>query len=221
MEWDSMHFRRSALNEGGGKGYWCAFGPGSEQVYGPFDTLEAAREKAAQLATYGARVIGPNGNAVWYAGTPLQADILSTAKLVTDYCRANGFTYGDAPINPGIDHTAHIVSCDRLVCWVLYRLGFTDQPVKQGVCVQDMEVWCTAQHFERIGSVEALQPGDIVLVNPNEQGVPKHTFLFAGRSENPSLYYRYDCGMQKRIESVQPFCEPIEKFMFAFRPRRA
>ena len=67
--------------------------------------------------------------------TPLQAEILKEAKWVTDYVRENGFRYGDAPMNPAIDHEAKLVSCDRLVDWVMYRVGFTDQVERQGMVV--------------------------------------------------------------------------------------
>lgn len=91
---------------------------------------------------------------------------------MTDYARANGFAYGDAPINPAIDHRAKKVSCDRLVCWVLYRAGFTEQPFVQGVVVSAMHTWAEKNGFLEITDKTALEPGDIVLVRPNRSDQP-------------------------------------------------
>ena len=162
----------------------------------------------------------------------LQADILREAKRVTNYVRENGFRYGDAPINPAINHDAKLVSCDRLVDWVMYRVGYTDQVERQGMVVyhatekaRDLPGWCELQGFRRIEDIDALEPGDIVFVRPatSSAGVvyPGHTFIFAGFAEDRGddhMSYRYDCGKLERIKSVQPSCEPLLDFMFAYRP---
>ena len=145
--------------------------------------------------------------------------ILANAKWVCDYVRDNDFTYGDAPINPAINHDARKVSCDRLVDWVLYRIGYTDQPEKQGMCVDGpgLTDWCIAHGFTRIDSTADLKPGDIVFVHPTAQGFPGHVFIHAGASDRDGDYYRYDCGKIERIRSTQPSCEPILNFMYAYR----
>ncbi len=162
----------------------------------------------------------------------LQSRILREAKWVTDYVRDNNFKYGDAPMNPAIDHDAKLVSCDRLVDWVMYRVGFTDQVERQGMVVyhatekaRDLPGWCELQGFARIEDVDRLEPGDIVFVRPgtSSAGVvyPQHTFLFAGYAEGAGddrLSFRYDCGKNERIQSIQPSCEPLCDFMFAYRP---
>ena len=63
-------------------------------------------------------------------------DIIDAAKRRADYITFD-FHYGDAPINPAIDDSAHLVSCDRFVGWVVYDLGWTDQPEIQGLVVYD------------------------------------------------------------------------------------
>ena len=142
---------------------------------------------------------------------------------MTEYARANGFTYGDAPINPAINHRAKKVSCDRLVCWVLYRAGFTEQPFVQGVVVSAMHTWAEKNGFLEITDKTALEPGDIVLVRPNRSGTyALHTFLYAGETDTAGYCYRYDHGSDDRIRSDQPNAQPLEldgaPFWRAYRP---
>ena len=120
-------------------------------------TLEEAKAVACENAVYGCRVCDENGRIVFCPYTELQSDILREAKYVTDYVRENGFTYGDAPVNPAFNRDAKLVSCDRLVDWVMFRVGFTNQVERQGMVVfhptekeRDLPGWCELQGFERI-----------------------------------------------------------------------
>ncbi len=182
----------------------------------PYQTLESAQKMCDRMAVQGYRVVSSTGEVVYTPYTEWQCDILRECKWVTDYVRENNFTYGDAAINPAISHNDKKVSCDRLVCWVMYRMGYTNQPRTQGVVVSAMASWCERNKFERITRVEDLQPGDIVLVNWNGS-YPAHTFIHAGESNTPGQYYRYDCGSNARIQSVQPSCEPLTGFWRAYR----
>lgn len=75
---------------------------------------------------------GSNSNSTSKAkGTVKQ--LLKAAKEVTTYVRKNNFNYGDAPINPAINHDAKLTSCDRCVGCFLYKIGYTDQPRTQGL----------------------------------------------------------------------------------------
>ena len=176
-------------------------------------TLEEAKAVACENAVYGCRVCDENGRTVFCPYTELQSDILREAKYVTDYVRENGFTYGDAPVNPAFNCDAKLVSCDRLVDWVMFRVGFTNQVERQGMVV-----------FHPIENAGDLSPGDIVFTRPctSSQGVvyPGHTFIFAGFAGDGVNSYRYDCGKNERIQSVQPSCEPLNDFMFAYRPSK-
>ncbi len=174
--------------------------------------------------------------------TPLQKKILDEAKRVADYARAENFTYGHAPKNPAVDDTLKIVSCDRYVGWVLYNLGYNDQekaPTGLFVWARDpnysLEVFCEHHGFKRIESIEALEPGDMIFVTPTygeDKKGPAHVFIHAGVDADGN-YYRFDAGCQNRIRCAneegkgpdysayaaegQPFCEPIERFCFAYR----
>ncbi len=193
-------------------------------------SLSEAEAIARENARFGCRVFGDDGVEVYCPLTPLQCDIMREARAVTDLVRENGFRYGDAPVNPAVDCTARLVSCDRLVDWVLYRVGFTDQPVSHGMVVyhpadprMDLPSWCDLRGFERIEDPDGLEPGDIVFVRPEKSRAgtfrPGHTFLFAGYGPD-GLSYRYGCGKLERIQSVQPSLEPLKDFMFACRPVR-
>ena len=164
--------------------------------------------------------------------------MMQEAQNVTDFMRDQKFLYGDARINPGInwehldpskavDRYEKIVSCDRLVCWILYRCGFTDQPYTQGVTVWYMADWCEKYSFEKIEKVEDLKAGDVVFVNPDSQNRPSHVFLCASARDEYGMYLRYDAGSDQRIQckkgteatpGQQPFNEGISGFMYAYRP---
>ncbi len=194
-------------------------------VSGTYESLDEAIEAAQKKAYLGLRVCDANGRLVYAPYTELQCDLLREAKWVTDYVRENRFKYGDAPINPAMDCSAKLVSCDRLVEWVYYRVGFTDPPKSHGLVVSNFFPWCEQHGFEKITKVRDLQPGDLVGVRPSANGqYPEHVFMFAGPTNYERSYVgrgnclRYDCGSDTRIQSVQPFNEPINDFMCAYRP---
>ena len=193
-----------------------------------YTDIDEAKEMADKLAQYGYQVYDSSNKVVYTTHSELVADILSSGKRITDFVREAGFIYGHAPMNPAMNCEAKIVSCDRFVCWALYDVGFTDQPEENGIYVfdsrrndHDFETWCEKHGFTRIENVDELQAGDIVFVTPkvSKSGVvyPGHTFLYAGH-DSGNNHYRYDCGSDIRIQSVQPSSEPIHNFMFAYRP---
>lgn len=184
-----------------------------------FSTLEQAIAFADANVLYGAAVYDNKGMLCYAAGGEVSSALLFHAKCICDYIRDQEFDYGHAPINPAFNHDARIVSCDRLMDWILYRAGYTDQPYIHGKCVSGpgLTDWCIAQGFTRIDSVEELCPGDVVFIRPNAAGHPLHTFMHAGKSAKEGMYYRYDAGKVERIRSTQPSCEPINDFMYAYR----
>lgn len=192
-------------------------------VIGTYDSLSNAQTTCIRRAQFGYRICDSNGVFVWGPYTELQCDLLREGKWVADYVRLNGFKYGDAPVNPGIDCSAKRVSCDRLVCWVYYRVGFTDQPRVQGLTIHTFFPWCERMGFEKITRVEDLQPGDIVGVRQNGS-IPEHVFMYAGMSryaDTPTPNkntYRYDGGSDYFINLVQPVTAPMADFMVAYRP---
>lgn len=148
-------------------------------------------------------------------------DLLKAAKKITDYVRDNGFSYGDAPINPAINHDAKLVSCDRCVAWFLYDIGYRDQPESHGLVVwdasgeRDLSTYLKNKGFKKITDVNDLQAGDIMFVTPTN-GRPGHTYLLGNEIGN-GIWERYDCGSNARVHSTQPFKEGIGSFMYAYR----
>lgn len=162
--------------------------------------------------------------------------IMQEAQIVTDFARDNNFIYGDAQINPAInwrnlsvadaiDPKERVVSCDRLVSWVLFRAGFTDyQNYKNGAHLHSIFKAC---NFEMITNVKNLQAGDIVFIDTNGLPGDDHVFLCASSHLGNNVYLRYDHGSNERIQcrkgsevtpGKQPFKETISGFLYAYRP---
>ena len=136
--------------------------------------------------------------------------LMEEAQLITDFIRDEGFIYGDAKINPGfnwefLDSTKainpgeKIVSCDRLVDWILFRVGFIDQVYTQGMTVWTLGPWCEDHNFEKIEDMQQLQAGDIVFVNPDKNYRPAHVFMCASSVDENGMYLRYDDGRDARL----------------------
>ena len=194
--------------------------PQKDQEDRLFPDFEQARRFADENFFLGCTVTDADGALVY---TPVRegiADLLYHAKQVCDYVRDTGYRYGDAPINPAINDDARLVSCDRLVGMCLYRWGWVDQPYRQGLRVASMRFadWCAQHGFARVERVEDLEPGDICFQRWDANHQPGHTYLYAGKGPEEGVHYRYDGGSDKRLQSTQPSCEPIEMFLFAYRP---
>lgn len=188
-------------------------------VYSSLDEAKAACDKQKR---FGYRVADENGNVVYTPYTLLQCDLLREGHYITEYARKTKFKYGDSCTNPGINHRPLRTSCDRLVDWILYRTGFTDQPLVQGCVVSNLVTWCEKSGFEKITRIKDLQPGDIIFVRPAKDGGPQHTFMLASAVDNKGNSQRYDHGSDTRIMSKQPSTELFDKpeapFICAYRP---
>ena len=151
--------------------------------------------------------------------------ILEAAKKRADYIRENGFTYGNATTNPAINDSEKLVSCDRFVGWVLYDLGYTDQPTTSGLVVynknspeHDFPTWCEKHGFKKIENIEDVQAGDIIFQNMTS-GFGAHMYILGNKKDGDN-WERYDAGSDERIKSVQPSVEIINStrsFSFAYR----
>ena len=187
-----------------------------------FSSLETAIRRCDKQKQFGYRVANEKGEIVYTPYSLLQCNLLREGHYITEYARAERFRYGDSCTNPGINHRPHRTSCDRLVDWILYRAGFTDQPLVQGCVVSNLHQWCREMGFERITRIEDLQAGDIIFVNPHPvDGGPMHVFMLA-EDESGGHALRYDHGSDSRIMSKQPTNEPVSygdaPFLFAYRP---
>ena len=193
-----------------------------DNVRNVYATLEEAIEVCDKYEKYGYRVANEKGEIVYVPYSVLQSNLLREGYYIVNYARVEKFKYGDSCTNPGINHRPHYTSCDRLVDWILYRAGFTDQPLVQGKVVTNLPEWCEAMGFEKITREQDLQAGDIIFVRPSSQGLPLHTFMLASDYKSGSAL-RYDHGSDTRImNKKQPTKEPISygdaPFMYAYRP---
>ena len=187
-----------------------------------YASLEQARGACDKLMKYGYRVANEKGEVVYTPYSLLQTNLLREGYYIVNYARVEKFKYGDSCTNPGINHSPHRTSCDRLVDWILYRAGFTDQPQTQGMVVSNLHTWCEEMGFEKITRIEDLRAGDIIFVRPASDGGPQHVFMLASDPEDGSAL-RYDHGSDTRImNKKQPTKEPVSygdaPFLFAYRP---
>lgn len=224
------------------------------KVYGPYTDLDEALKLANQdlQASTGYAVYDEDGNFVDGKYSEFVTKLMYNAKHVADYIDMNDYEYGHAQTHPAVtyarrndknyrgDTSEKKVSCDRLVCWILYDSGLINQPTAYGLCVNtnsspdsNLTEWCKKMGFKLIRKEEDLQAGDIVFVKPMPAApsYPAHTFLFAGVPTNGAgrgQYYRYDAGSVERIRcqgyfstysrTGQPFKETINQFMYGYRP---
>ena len=193
-----------------------------DNVKNVYASLEEAKESCDKYAKYGYRVANEKGEILYAPYTLLQSNLLRESYYVVNYAREQKFEYGDSPTNPAINHRPHRTSCDRLGDWVLYRAGFTDQPLVQGKVVSNLPEWCEKMGFEKITRVKDLQAGDIVFVHPDGNGIPGHVYIIASDVEDGEAL-RYDHGSNTRImNKKQPTNEPISygdaPFVYAYRP---
>ncbi len=187
-----------------------------------YSSLDDAVEACDSLKEYGYRVANEKGRIVYKPYRKLlQCNLLREAHYITEYARTHDFKYGDSCTNPGINHRPLRTSCDRLVDWILYRAGFTDQPLVQGCVVSNLSKWCQEKGFIKITDIDDLQAGDIVFVRPDSNGEPQHVFMLASEVKY-GMALRYDHGSDRRIVSQQPFHEPVSyddaPFAYAYRP---
>ncbi len=206
-----------------------------------FESYEMAKRKASdeRMAAMGYAVYSAEGEFLFGLNNEYVTYMMYTSKYIVDFARENEYRYGSAAQNPGWTFfsylkrgrlTEKVVSCDRFVGWVLYQMGYTDQPKASGMFVwanaasseHNLMVYLEKHNYERIDNTTDFRAGDIVFVNPTHSsgGSPygAHVFICAGRVGETRQFYRYDHGSDTRIQSVQPSREGIENLFCVYRP---
>lgn len=199
-----------------------------------FETFNEGKAEVDKLAQYGRVLYSSEGEIVYNpCPTLTAAKILHHAKINADCARDNGYKYGDAALNPALDKTEKIVSCDRYVGWVLYDAGLKPArvPSTKGhtlYTTNNLEEFLKELNFEKIRSEDSVKAGDIVFVGNSQtlpvpgnfKDYPRHVFICAGKDGRRN-YFRYDAGLDTRLQSTQPSSEPLSKtgaeFRFAYR----
>ncbi len=206
-----------------------------------FESYEDAVAKAEdlRLAAMGYAVYNETGEFLFGVNNEYVTYMMYTSKYIVDFARKNDYVYGSALKNPAVsfyiylkrgDLREKVVSCDRFVGWVLYEMGYTDQPTDAGMFVwanansseHNLMVFLEKHNYERIDDTTDFRAGDIVFVRPTTSsgGSPygAHVFICAGNTGEAGQFYRYDHGSNKRIQSVQPSRESISELFCVYRP---
>ncbi len=206
-----------------------------------FEDYEQAVAKAddARLSAMGYAVYGADGEFLYGLNNEYVTNMLFRAKYIVDFARENHYRYGSAAKNPAVSFhlflsrgvlREKIVSCDRFVGWVLYEMGYTDQPTDAGMFVwanassseHNLMIFLEKHNYERIDRTTDFKAGDIVFVRPTTSsgGSPygAHVFICAGSAGEGRQFYRYDHGSDTRIQSVQPSREGISELFCVYRP---
>lgn len=206
-----------------------------------FDSYDDAVAKASdeRMAATGYAVWSEDGEFLFGLNNEYITNLLYRAKYIVDFAKANDYKYGSAAKNPALTFqaflkrgklTEKVISCDRFVGWVLYDMGYTDQPTDAGMFVwanansseHNLMVFLEKHNYERIDRTTDFRAGDIVFVRPTTSsgGSPygAHVFICAGDTGRDGQFYRYDHGSDTRIQSTQPSREAITELFCVYRP---
>ena len=154
--------------------------------------------------------------------TPI--DIKSKAKEVAAIIKKEKFTYGNPSINPGKNYSDKIISSASFVSWVLYELGFQDQP-DGGLRVKvpsdnskSLEKYLEDKGFKKITVLADVKDGDIVFTDKDkDKGYPTNVVITRGKKQNSNQDLVYDYSKQENIGIVQPMSDKIDNFICAYR----
>lgn len=135
-------------------------------------------------------------------------DVLASADRTARKYKEKKYIWGSADIAPWLQPEIFKASCDR---------GLDESFSGAGVPLGNREARMIVARLIELGGVKItdlkqVRAGDVVLLNS------WHIFLAASGRDKNGNYKRYDFGSTARMQSDQPFTEPIINFMFAIRP---
>lgn len=175
-------------------------------------------------------------------------DVLNTAKNLTKKFADEKYVYGDPTYVPAaingntggvevdgegnrLKSVDKCISSSGFVSWILNELGLKDQPqtglkigAENNTNGRGLEWYCESNKFQRITDVNALEPGDIVLLKDRKTNVVTHTYIFdSWKNKGEQECKAYDCGSKEWIQSgSQPITRKIASegkvFSCAYRP---
>lgn len=175
-------------------------------------------------------------------------DVLNTAKNLTKKFADEKYVYGDPSYVPAaangntggvevdgegnrLKSVNKCISSSGFVSWVLNELGLKDQPqtglkigTENNTNGRGLEWYCESNKFQRITDVNALEPGDIVLLKDRKTNIVTHTYIFdSWKNKGERECKAYDCGSKEWIQSgSQPITRKIASegkvFSCAYRP---
>lgn len=175
-------------------------------------------------------------------------DVLNTAKNLTKKFADEKYVYGDPTYVPAaingntggvevdgegnrLKSVDKCISSSGFVSWILNELGLKDQPqtglkigAENNTNGRGLEWYCESNKFQRITDVNALEPGDIVLLKDRKTNIVTHTYIFdSWKNKGEQECKAYDCGSKEWIQSgSQPITRKIASegkvFSCAYRP---
>lgn len=175
-------------------------------------------------------------------------DVLNTAKNLTKKFADEKYVYGDPTYVPAaingntggvevdgegnrLKSVDKCISSSGFVSWILNELGLKDQPqtglkigAENNTNGRGLEWYCESNKFQRITDVNALEPGDIVLLKDRQTNLVTHTYIFdSWKNKGERECKAYDCGSKEWIQSgKQPITRKIASddkvFLCAYRP---
>lgn len=175
-------------------------------------------------------------------------DVLNTAKNLTKKFADEKYVYGDPTYIPAaingntggvevdgegnrLKSVDKCISSSGFVSWILNELGLKDQPqtglkigAENNTNGRGLEWYCESNKFQRITDVNALEPGDIVLLKDRKTNIVTHTYIFdSWKNKGEQECKAYDCGSKEWIQSgSQPITRKIASegkvFSCAYRP---
>lgn len=175
-------------------------------------------------------------------------DVLNTAKNLTKKFADEKYVYGDPTYVPAaingntggvevdgegnrLKSVDKCISSSGFVSWILNELGLKDQPqtglkigTENNTNGRGLEWYCESNKFQRITDVNALEPGDIVLLKDRKTNIVTHTYIFdSWKNKGEQECKAYDCGSKEWIQSgSQPITRKIASegkvFSCAYRP---
>lgn len=175
-------------------------------------------------------------------------DVLNTAKNLTKKFADEKYVYGDPTYIPAaingntggvevdgegnrLKSVDKCISSSGFVSWILNELGLKDQPqtglkigAENNTNGRGLEWYCESNKFQRITDVNALEPGDIVLLKDRKTNIVTHTYIFdSWKNKGERECKAYDCGSKEWIQSGnQPITRKIASddkvFSCAYRP---
>ena len=175
-------------------------------------------------------------------------DVIDVANRLTKKFASEKYVYGDPSYVPaaangntgGVELDSEgnrlksvdkCISSSGFVSWVLNELGLKDQP-QTGLKIgsendtngRGLAWYCESNKFQRITDVNALEPGDIVLLKDRQTNLVTHTYIFdSWKNKGERECKAYDCGSKEWIQSgKQPITRKIASddkvFLCAYRP---
>ena len=175
-------------------------------------------------------------------------DVINAAKKLTQKFASEKYVYGDPSYVPAaangntggvevdgegnrLKSVDKCISSSGFVSWILNELGLKDQPqtglkigAENNTNGRGLEWYCESNKFQRITDVNALEPGDIVLLKDRKTNVVTHTYIFdSWKNKGEQECKAYDCGSKEWIQSgSQPITRKIASegkvFSCAYRP---